>query len=126
MDTGKCNFCDTEEEDLEHLFFSCNIVQSFWQDIQIWLQSKGIHLGTFTVDEIKFGISGYDKNIEYGINNLLILGKQFIHKCRFFKSKPNATHWRNELKLFTKSLKIIEQKNALNLENFIMVFDLLQ
>jgi len=51
-----------------------------------------------TFNDIKFGIFRNDHN-DFGINNIIILSKHFIHKCRFYKIIPNITHWRNELNL---------------------------
>jgi len=50
-------------------------------------------------NDIKFGIFRNDHN-DFGINNIILLSKHFIHKCRFYKIIPNITHWRNELNLF--------------------------
>uniref|UniRef100_A0A8C6WYS4 Reverse transcriptase domain-containing protein n=1 Tax=Neogobius melanostomus TaxID=47308 RepID=A0A8C6WYS4_9GOBI len=125
IETGKCIFCNTENEDLDHLFYSCNVIQSFWQDFQRWLQSKGIQFATLTTNEIKFGIKVKNIFMDFGINNLLLLCKYFIHKCRFFKTKPTIFHWKNELNLFSKSIQLIEQKSAKMLETFLLDFGLL-
>ena len=78
MDTGKCVFCD-KEKDLEHLFYSRNVVQSFCQDFQGWLQLKGIQV-LLTIKEILFEINSNIYKIDNGINNLLVMCKQYIHK----------------------------------------------
>ncbi len=36
-------------------------------------------------ENIKFGLQMEDMKIEFGISNVIILAKYFIHKCRFLK-----------------------------------------
>lgn len=44
FDMNNCVFCEEEIESLEHLFFYCESVKSFWSELQSWLQSKEIEL----------------------------------------------------------------------------------
>lgn len=71
-----------------------------------------------TINDIKFGIFRND-HIDFGINNVILLSKHFIQKCRFIKTIPNITHWRNEFKLYYNSLLWINNKNAVKLASFI-------
>jgi len=56
-----------------------------------------------TFNGIKFGIFCNDHN-DFGIKNIILLSKHFIHKCRSYKIIPNITHWRNELNLLKNHL----------------------
>lgn len=48
---------------------------------------------------IKIGVKLKEKNLDFLVNNLIALGKQFIHRCRYLKVKPHVIGWKNELKL---------------------------
>ena len=45
-------------------------------------------------------------------NSLIILAKQFIHKCRFLKVRPLFCVFMDELRIYKKSLKCIKNKQA--------------
>lgn len=62
--------------------------------------------------------------VNYGVNVLLILCKQFIHKCHFFKTKPTLAYWKNDLKLLVKSLTLVKKKKAAFFVSFVEDFDL--
>ncbi len=64
---------------------------------------------------IKVGVFINYINLEFLINNLIVLGKHFIHRCKYLKVKPHFTRWRNDLKLFVKSFHWIIDRNALKL-----------
>ena len=36
-DTNKCSFCNNNPERLTHLFWHCNVINTFWNDISHWL-----------------------------------------------------------------------------------------
>lgn len=124
IETGNCVFCETEEEDLDHLFFLCNFIQIFWLDFHTWLYSSGIQITPFTLNMIMFGVFLKEKKANYGVNVLLILCKYFIHKCRFFKIKPTLAHWKNDLNLLVKSLTLVKKKKAAFFVSFMEDFDL--
>jgi len=75
------------------------MVQPFWSEVQNWLVTRRVELPPLTVKLIRFGVCLDNKDCEFVINFLLCFGKFFIHKCRWFKSKPNFNHWLNEVKL---------------------------
>ena len=124
FDLNNCIFCEKEIETLQHLFFHCNSVQYFWNEMQSWLQSKNIEL-PLTEKTVIFGVFVEDKNLDFVLNTLMLLGKFFIHKCRYFKLIPCMNHWRNELKLFSKSLKLVQEKKALKMFSLFEKYDLI-
>lgn len=77
------------------------------------------------VKTIIFGVFDENKNVNFVLNSLLLFGKFFIHKCRYYKTKPTLTHWRNELNLLSKSLKLVEERKALKLFALLETFKLI-
>lgn len=104
FDSNNCVFYENEVESLEHLFFGCELVQSFWSDMQGWLRVRSTEMAPLTVKTVKFCICVENKDLEFVLNTLLLLGMFFIHTCRYYKTKPCLNHWKNELQLFCKSL----------------------
>lgn len=119
IEMNNCTFCEKDTETLHHLFFDCDVSHAFWSDMWSWLQSKNINILPFSVRIIKFGIFVSDKDVDLVINYLILLGKFFIHKCRYFKSKPSLKSWLNEFKLFSKSLKFVKEKKAMKLHSLL-------
>ncbi len=50
--------------------------------------------------------SHYQSGLDIVLNTVLLLGKFFMHTCKYLKSKPSLTHRKNELKL--TELKVTE------------------
>ena len=69
---------------------------------------------------IKFGIFVKDKTVEFLYNNMFIIGKFYIHKCRFFKVTPNFAAFKNDLKLFSRSLKKDWNRKSLETMKFLI------
>lgn len=95
---------------------SCN-------SIVIWISlSVDVRL-PLSVLSVKFGVLLKDKNLDFLINNWIILCKHFIlHRYKFLKIKPHFSRWRMN-KIFVKSLHYMKLFNALNL--FLLTFSLL-
>ena len=47
--TDKCAFCEQDTESLIHLFWGCELVQTFWQKIQHWLIQRQIKPQDFSL-----------------------------------------------------------------------------
>lgn len=84
IDDSIRTFCDNDVETTDHVFFSCNVAQTFWCDIYNWVKEKMSSLPTsFSRDDITFGLILQNKS-----DTILCLAKFFIHKCRNVKLSP--------------------------------------
>ena len=79
MYDDKCSFCKTSNEDINHLFWNCDIVQEFWLDFLGWVKTKCTHLDHIQLN-LQFVIFGY--GIDRCFDFLLLLAKYFIYKCK--------------------------------------------
>lgn len=117
---NSCTFCNTDIETTDHLFFSCCMVQMFWTQLQNWLKeifpSSMYH---FTRDDITFGVLVNNKKEELCINVILCIAKFCIHKRKCQKYPPNFSVFKNELKLYIKSLKCMKRPNAVKLHSYL-------
>lgn len=111
---------------LQNMFFQCELVQTFWLEFQNWLHSKHISIQPLTVISIKVGVLLKEKILDFLINNLITLCKYYIHRCKYLKVKPHFSGWKNELKIFTKSLHYMKNRNAQKLLYAFNLFLLLE
>lgn len=114
LENNLCTFCQREIETQEHLFYDCTVVKNCWDDLHSWLATKN-RIPMFDYNSIKVGVFAENKSVQYMCNNMLIMCKYYIHKCRFFKVNPNFIAFKNELFSFCKSLKKLECKSSLKL-----------
>jgi exonuclease III len=92
IDSAECTFCGTDEETIEHLFYECTHVASFWNNLLITIKEKCIHCYnlTFPRQLILFGTCqnfGTDKVIDL----IIILAKFHIYMCKWKKIRPDLT-----------------------------------
>ena len=89
IDDNKCTFCENDVETTDHMFFSCNVIQTFWCDIHTWVKQQMSSFPTsFSCNDITFGLILQSKSVELCTNTIVCLAKFFIHKCRIVKSSP--------------------------------------
>lgn len=94
-----CSFCDPQAVDtLQHFFFSCSTVTTFWKAVCNWLASQAdFHVN---VDEREF-LFGVPKGARQAraINFTLLFTKHFIYRQkRFCQGTLELTHYLRELK----------------------------
>ena len=108
-----CTFCINSPEKLEHLYWQCNTVTDFWEQIERWIFEKCNYM--INVEKKKralLRIICY-KTINNALNYILILSKYHIYKCRIKKNKYlNIVTWKNELKSFLELEKVIAIKSG--------------
>ena len=80
-----------------------------------WLSTKFVNFSNLTKENVIFGTIVKDPVHDLAINSIIILGKFFIHKNRFLKSRPNFYVFHKELCLYFSSLKHMKKKNAMKL-----------
>ena len=106
IDSPTCSFCKTEIETLEHLFWTCSIVQSFWKDSQnLCIQFND----TIDVSKVFFG---FTKNINHPINFYLLHAKYYIFNCKINKIKPDPLIFLSKLNFNLKIEKSILNKKT--------------
>ena len=81
-DTALCNFCNSEAQTIQHLFWNCHVVQKFWNDLESLLQNKCLHTIRINLSEqlILFGCAENvvtDKALDF----IIIFAKFFVYKC---------------------------------------------
>ena len=97
-----CSFCSVnnnngEFETISHLFYSCNIIQIFWQSIRGWLggMAKPIFI-PFDKRAILFGI--HDQNYDSPPNFIILCSKLYLWKTRLNNGMPCLNSFKVNLK----------------------------
>ena len=109
-----CCFCNNGDENLEHLFVSCKVIEKFWLEISTIFAGLGFH-SILSKENILFGLTEHAKSRDvFVINFLLLLGKQYIFRCRNLENAPSVRHFLNYVKYFhTIEKYIAERRNKI-------------
>ena len=91
-----CDFCGQVPENIRHLFWECQHVQTFWVNL-----SNAFNVCNINVDinflNISLGMPAL-KQHKTPINYILMLAKYFIFRCKCQQEKPNLNHFKNYFK----------------------------
>ena len=83
VDSPLCDFCEKELETIEHLFFHCTKVRTFWDDLKVVLNSLNITV-RLDIKAVLFGIVDTE-DISLLVNYILLESKYFIYRCKLNK-----------------------------------------
>ena len=81
VNSNLCDFCSMHIETIQHLFWECNYVQTFWNKLHRFLQNTNIGI-EMNYKVISFGICNKDENDD--IKNFVIFYAKyfiFLNKC---------------------------------------------
>ena len=99
IDSSICDICQTEEEDLEHMFYSCRHIRMFWENLKKLIKDNCEHVVNFEFSKelVLFGTKKYmftDKIFDL----ILLCAKYYIYSLKWSKCRPNITVFHNMLK----------------------------
>lgn len=117
IEDNECAFCTSNIETEEHLFFACIFTKIFWDSFCIWADYNGLGISSLTYSNVKFGLMLENKKKQFTINNLIVMAKFFIHKCKFGDAKPAFIVFLKDLVILKDSLKLCNSKKAMWLYN---------
>ena len=100
-----CTFCQRVPVKIEHLFWYCNIIMEFWENIENWIYEKKQCLVNIDKKRAIFGICNQNE-FNKPINYILILTRFYIYKCRINNKELNIATWVKEMKFFLHIEKI--------------------
>ena len=111
-----CDFCNYEPETLIHLYWECLHVQQFWSNIKAFLNNNNIEID-LNFKNLIFG-SFAETESKTLVNYIILLGKYFIHKCKYENCVPVF----NSFRIYLTNRKAIEYhiaciKNKVELHN---------
>ena len=81
-DSERCRLCFIYSENIQHLFFTCLVVQNFWVAVAKYIKQKTGFENPFKEEQVLFGIKNPDDlAIITDINHIILVGKYFIFRC---------------------------------------------
>ena len=105
-ESALCDFCNVEIETIDHLFWQCIHVQTFWTEFSHFLTDLNIDID-FNLLNIAFGFTITIGKPEIMLKNfLIILGKYFIFRGKCLKIIPTL----NQFKSFLRNRVKIEKE----------------
>ena len=93
VESSLCDFCNMEVDSIEHLFWSCQKTQIFWNELFKWLIEIGVDI---TQDKFLAFFHSKNKITSY----ILLFAKYYIYKCKTKKKVPNNVIFK--LKLYNR------------------------
>ena len=126
--TPDCILCG-QIDNLEHYFYYCKEVNTFWIQISDWLSTLFNTSVNFAVLDILLGLINYTPKHFYLINYVILIGKYFISKCKrngsnlLFNEYKYTLKWKLSL---DKNIYLKRYKLHVFEEKFDFLFDALR
>ena len=100
----RCTFCGNEKDTIQHYLWNCVFSQYFWHSLEKYVKEKCLHCSklSFNVELILFGHDDKTKTDDT-FDQILLLAKHFIYRCRINLVKPRLDHFLNDLKMTWKA-----------------------
>ena len=110
---NKCTFCKNAQETLIHLFYDCEIINCFWQNLADWLKNNCTHIVDLQLSktDIIWGVINKQRG-DLVINFIILLGKKFIYKNKYDNTIPNLQNFKYFFKFHYNSEKCIAFNNC--------------
>ena len=90
VDTPLCTFCQTETQTIEHLFWHCPIVKTFWTALCNLIKEKCTHAQNLTFNEILIIFGANDQTVtDGGLDKIILWAKFYVYKSKMEKVLPN-------------------------------------
>ena len=94
-----CEMCNTEEEDLKHMFYTCPFIKTFWDDLQTRLiqNCDNIINLQFSEELVFFGTKKfmYTDNV---FDLIVLCAKYYIYSLKWSQTKPCINVFIGQLK----------------------------
>ena len=99
VNNDRCNFCLTEKDNIEHIFWACAHVQQFWNCLASHMNEKCLNSKKITLTK-KLVILGFDKNFKVDLVFcfIILLAKQFLYQCKRENVLPTLQSYLCKLK----------------------------
>ena len=117
-DSNLCNFCSMHIETLQHLFWECMTVQTFWTNLKNKCNNLNINI-KIDLKSICFGEVNNSSTVKAN-NYILFYAKYYIFICKCRKTTPNLICFKTYLSTRLDIEKQISfQNDNLEKHNFI-------
>ena len=109
-----CSFCKNQVETIKHLFWDCQLSNSFWDEIKSWINSKCTDVNTnWTSSDIILG----NEHLNKATLNLILLGKYTLYRCKLQNSVPSFNLYKSYVDILLK-IQLYNAKKENNVPKF--------
>ena len=118
----QCSYCSNHPELIEHLFYSCEKVAQFWDEVRSWLATLQINL-PYNQKQILFGIN--NETCFSLKNGLILYVKYFIWTSKFQAKQLSLNIFQTFLQYKLKEKRDAHEycDNMQNFQPWNIVFD---
>ena len=109
VDSPLCYFCGEEMETLEHFFFFCDRVRSFWKELNTILKLQKITSSSFDIKDVIFGLFHPENNSI--LVNYILESKYFIYRTKLNKTSLSTPILLTKCKKTYQIKRFIARKN---------------
>ena len=111
VDSNCSVFCLEEPETIMHLFCSSKFVQMFWCDVSDWLSVKFFYDFNFELLKTDVNYLDFKKTmISFSLSMHYCCTLFLVHRCKYFKCKPNMAQYFNFVNSIRQSKYFIAKK----------------
>ena len=105
-----CTFCNCKSETIRHLFWGCEKVKDFWNELSSLIKQRCKNAFNFSFSEnlVLFGQCDYIYTDEI-CNLIILMAKYFIYRCKVQNTAINLNIFVKELYTRYLSEKILER-----------------
>ncbi|WP_419609554.1 reverse transcriptase family protein [Thiolapillus sp.] len=106
-----CSFCKKERDAINHIFWRCDSIKPFWEQLQIALNDRGVNAVSITLNE-SIVLFGHDVNFRSDdtFDLIILVAKFFIYKCKVKKIIPQfhffKQYLRNTFEVYKHNSKV--------------------
>ena len=111
-----CSICNTEEETVVHIFYSCVFAKNLWNNFKKLLENV-LHLPDLTPQSAIFVFFDIDPSVYLITNHLLLIFKFHVYNARSIK-KVNIDILKRKIKKVQETEKNISQTNEKKYANY--------
>ena len=110
-------FCLEQPETFMPFFLECKFVDCFCNNIRDWISAKlKVNIKLSRIHKL-FGFQENRMDCKF-LNNLMLVARFFIYRCKYSKSKPNMLEYFNELNMIKRSEYIKAKRNKSLAEHY--------
>ena len=94
-ENNHCSYCNGIVDFIEHFFFYCPNVRTFWKNVQNFILAKYRTKLTLSVVDVIFGLQNHNElthEIKQSVNHILLIGKMTISIFKKTKRHPFLFH----------------------------------
>ena len=106
-DSPRFEFCNLHIQSIEHLFYSCFLIKTFWLNVSRDLQDSQLIENQLSEMDVIRGYGIDCTKICLAVNQIILFGKRFIFNCKQNVSKLSAKNFKGTVSIYNMIKMVI-------------------